>query len=153
VFLRDIGDHSLPGDVVAADSTFYGFPTLDGKTIKVAVHREGTLADPDNLDRVVTRDDLAEVRSYIEAFLNGVGTDPVRTDVCMYTNTPDHDFLVGSPPGMHQITILGGFSGHGFKFSSVMGEVAADLALHGGTDHPVEFLSLDRFLRKPATWR
>jgi sarcosine oxidase len=153
VFLRDIGDHSRPGDVVASDSTFYGFPTLDGKTIKVAVHREGTLADPDNLDRVVTRDDLAEVRSYIEAFLNGVGTDPVRTEVCMYTNTPDHDFLVGSPPGMHQLTILGGFSGHGFKFSSVMGEVAADLAVHGGTDHPVEFLSLDRFLRKPTTSR
>jgi sarcosine oxidase len=153
VFMRDIGDHSRPGDVIASDSTFYGFPTLDGKTIKVAVHREGTLADPDNLNRVVTQDDLAEVRSYIEAFLNGVGTNPVRTEVCMYTNTPDHDFLVGSPPGMHQLTILGGFSGHGFKFSSVMGEVAADLAVHGGTDHPVEFLSLDRFLRKPTTAR
>jgi sarcosine oxidase len=151
VFLRDIGDHSRPGDIVASDSTFYGFPTLDGKTIKVAVHREGALADPDNLNRIVTRDDLAEVRSYIETFLNGVGTEPVRTEVCMYANTPDHDFLVGSPPGMHQLTILGGFSGHGFKFSSVMGEVAADLALNGGTQHPVGFLSLDRFLRKPES--
>lgn len=153
VFLRDLGDHSRPGDIVASDSAFYGFPSLDGKTIKVAVHREGAPADPDNLDRVVTRNDLAEVRSYIEAFLHGVGTEPVRTEVCMYTNTPDHDFLVGSPPGMHQLTILGGFSGHGFKFSSVMGEVAADLALKGGTEQPVEFLSLDRFLRKPETAR
>lgn len=151
VFLRDLGDHSRSGDVVATDSTFYGFPTLDGKTIKVAVHREGTLADPDELDRVVTHSDLAEVRSYIEAFLRGVGTKPIRTEVCMYTNTPDHDFLVGSPPGMHQLTILGGFSGHGFKFSSVMGEVAADLALNGGTEHPIDFLSLDRFLRPKQT--
>jgi sarcosine oxidase len=149
VFLRDLGDHSRAGDVLAADSTFYGFPTLDGKTIKVAVHREGSLADPDALSRVVTREDLAEVRTYIEAFLEGVSTEPVRTEVCMYTNTPDHDFLVGSPPGMHQLTILGGFSGHGFKFSSIMGEVAADLALNGRTEHPIEFLSLDRFLRKP----
>jgi sarcosine oxidase len=151
VFLRDIGDHSRRDDIVAADSTFYGFPTLDGKTIKVAVHREGTPADPDSLNRVVTGDDLAEVRSYITACLNGVGTEPVKTEVCMYTNTPDHDFLVGSPPGMHQLTILGGFSGHGFKFASVMGEVAADLALHGGTEHPVQFLSLDRFLRTSHT--
>jgi sarcosine oxidase len=151
VFMRDIGDHSRPGDILATDSTFYGFPTLDGKTIKVAVHREGTLADPDALNRVVTREDLAEVRSYIEAFLNGVSTDPVKTEVCMYTNTPDHDFLVGSPPGMHQLTILGGFSGHGFKFSSVMGEVAADLALHGTTEHPVEFLSPNRFLARAGT--
>jgi sarcosine oxidase len=145
VFLRDLGDHSRPGDAIATDSTFYGFPTLDGKTIKVAVHREGSIADPDALNRVVTREDLVEVRDYIDAFLNGVGTDPVRTEVCMYTNTPDHDFLVGSPPGMHQLTILGGFSGHGFKFSSVMGEVAADLALHGRTEHPIDFLSLHRF--------
>jgi sarcosine oxidase len=153
VFLRDLGDHRRAGDVLASDSTFYGFPTLDGKTIKVAVHREGPLADPDALNRVVTREDLAEVRTYIETFLEGVSTDPVRTEVCMYTNTPDHDFLVGSPPGMHQLTILGGFSGHGFKFSSVMGEVAADLALNGRTEHPIEFLSLDRFLRKSQTSR
>ena len=149
VFLRDLGDRADPSDVIAADSTFYGFPTLDGKTIKVAVHREGPLTEPDALDRTVTRDDLAEVRGYIQAFLNGVSSEPVRTEVCMYTNTPDHDFLVGSPPGMHQITVLGGFSGHGFKFSPVMGEVAADFAMNGGTDHPVGFLSPDRFLRKP----
>lgn len=148
VFLRDLGEHARPGVVLAPDSTFYGFPTLDGATIKVAVHREGTLTDPDQLDRIVTHEDLAEVRSYIEAFLSGVGTEPVRTDVCMYTNTPDHDFLVGSPLGMHQITVLGGFSGHGFKFASVMGEIAADLALGGGTSHQIDFLSLDRFLPK-----
>lgn len=150
VFIRDIGDHSRPGDVIASDSSFYGFPTLDGKTVKVAIHREGTLTDPDHLDRVVTREDLARVREYIDLFLNGVGTEPVRTQVCMYTNTPDHDFLIGSPPGMPQLTILGGFSGHGFKFASVVGEVAADLAVQGKTDHPVGFLSPDRFLTRAA---
>jgi sarcosine oxidase len=63
----------------------------------------------------------------------------------MYSNTPDHDFLVGSPNGLSQITILGGFSGHGFKFAPVIGEVGADLATRGATDHPIEFLTPRRF--------
>jgi sarcosine oxidase len=145
VFLRDIGDRSGHGDSVASDSAFYGFPTLDGKTIKVAIHREGPLADPDNLDRTVTPDDVALAQECITRFLRGVGTNPVRTEVCMYTNTPDHDFLIGSPPGMPQLTVLGGFSGHGFKFASVVGEIGADVATEGATQHPIGFLSLDRF--------
>ncbi|HEX6506090.1 MAG TPA: FAD-dependent oxidoreductase, partial [Chloroflexota bacterium] len=148
VFLRDIADRARPGDVIASDSTFYGFPTLDGKTIKVAIHREGPLTDPDELDRTVTREELSQVQEYIERFLVGVGTEPVQTQVCMYTNTPDHDFLIGSPPGMHQLTILGGFSGHGFKFAPVMGEIGADLATKGTTEHPVDFLSLRRFAKE-----
>ncbi len=151
VFLRDLADHVQVDDVIARDSTFYGFPTLDGKTIKAAVHREGALTDPDLLNRTVTLDDVTEARSYVELYLNGVGTTPVRMQACMYTNTPDHDFLVGSPVGMPQFTLLGGFSGHGFKFASVMGDVAADFAMHGGTDYPVGFLSPDRFLPKAVS--
>lgn len=147
VFMRAIGDDATE------DSTFYGFPTLDGDTIKVALHLEGELTDPDSLERTVSPAELTPVQAYIERYLDGVGSVPLRTDACMYTNTLDHDFLVGSPPSMPQVTILGGFSGHGFKFASVMGEVAADLATMGGTDHPVEFLSLDRFLRAPEIAR
>ncbi|GAC1630271.1 MAG: N-methyl-L-tryptophan oxidase [Chloroflexota bacterium] len=153
VFIRDIGDHSRPGDIIASDSSFYGFPTLDGKTVKVAIHREGPTTDPDRLDRTVTRDELARVREYINLFLHGVSTEPVRTQVCMYTNTPDHDFLIGSPPGMPQLTILSACSGHGFKFAPVVGEIGADLATTGRTDHPIDFLSLERFLSAPATPR
>jgi sarcosine oxidase len=145
VFIRDIGDYSRPGDIVAADSSFYGFPTLDGQTIKVAIHREGQTADPDALDRHVAIEELAQVQEYINLFLHGVGTQPVRTQVCMYSNTPDHDFLVGSPAGFPRITILGGFSGHGFKFAPVIGEAGADLATTGKTDHPIDFLSPNRF--------
>lgn len=144
VFIRDIGGS------VTADSSFYGFPTQDGKTIKVAIHREGATADPDTIDRTVSPDDLAPVQDYIRRFLNGVGTDPVRSSVCMYTNTPDHDFLIGSPAGMPQITLLGGFSGHGFKFASVIGDAAADLATRGSSSYPVEWLSPRRFERHVA---
>ena len=66
VFLRDIGDHSHPDDVVATDSTFYGFPSLDRRTIKIAIHREGPAADPDALDRTATPDELADIGRYVE---------------------------------------------------------------------------------------
>jgi sarcosine oxidase len=140
IFIRDIGGS------VTADSSFYGFPSQDGQTIKVAIHREGKTADPDTLDRDVTAEDLAPIRDHISRYLNGVRPAPVRTSVCMYTNTPDHDFLIGSPRDMPNVTVLGGFSGHGFKFASVIGDVAADLAVGGGTDYPVEWLTPDRFL-------
>jgi sarcosine oxidase len=140
IFIRDIGGS------ITADSSFYGFPSQDGATIKVAIHREGNVVDPDTIDREVSAEDLAPIRDHINRYLDGVRLEPVRTSVCMYTNTPDHDFLIGSPPGMSNLTILGGFSGHGFKFASVIGDIAADLAARGGTDYPVSWLSPDRFL-------
>lgn len=141
IFMRDIGV-----DIATADSTFYGFPTLDGETIKAGIHREGEISHPDTLDRTITPADLEPIEEYVGRFLHGVGTHPVQTQVCMYTNTPDHDFLIGSPSGIPQITILGGFSGHGFKFASVMGEIGANLATNGATEYPVQWLSPDRFV-------
>jgi sarcosine oxidase len=145
VFYRDLGDHPGTGDVMASDNGFYGFPTLDGKTIKVSIHREGPTADPDLIDRTVRLEELERVQEYIRLYLDGVDPNPMRTQVCMYENTPDRDFLIGRPPGMPQITILGGFSGHGFKFAPVIAEIAADLATRGETDHRVRFLAPERF--------
>lgn len=68
----------------------------------------------------------------------------MRTAVCMYTNTPDEHLLIGSPPGRPRLTILGGCSGHSFKFASVMGDVAAEVALTGGTERDISALALDR---------
>jgi sarcosine oxidase len=59
--------------------------------------------------------------------------------------TPDEHFIVGLHPRHPQVSLAAGFSGHGFKFSSVMGEILADLAMEGRTDHPVDFLSATRW--------
>jgi glycine/D-amino acid oxidase-like deaminating enzyme len=64
---------------------------------------------------------------------------------CMYTLTSDHDFIIDQHPKHPQLVLCGGFSGHGFKFAPIVGEIAADLALDGGTPHEIEFLSLRRF--------
>jgi sarcosine oxidase len=123
----------------------YGFPSLDGATVKMAVHHEGTTTSPDEVDRTARPEDLAPVQSFVREWLVGVEPVAVRSQVCLYTNTPDAHFVVGSLPGVPALTVLGGFSGHGFKFAPVMGDVAADLALQGRTDYPIELFEPRRF--------
>jgi sarcosine oxidase len=123
----------------------YGFPTLDGKTIKAACHHGGKTTSAREIDRQVHPEDLAPVQEFVQSCLNGVGNAVARTKVCMYTNTPDHHFLVGSIPGRPNVTVLGGFSGHGYRFGPVFGDTAADLALEGKTGYPIEYYSFSRF--------
>ena len=65
--------------------------------------------------------------------------------VCMYTNSPDSHFIIDRPRNHPRVTIACGFSGHGFKFSSVVGEALSDLTTAGKTDLPIGFLGLNRF--------
>jgi sarcosine oxidase len=122
----------------------YGLPSLDGISVKLGRHHGGRPADPDTLDREVTDADVAPNRELAAEILNGLGP-LTRASTCMYTNTPDDAFVVGPAPGLDGVTVLGGFSGHGFKFAPVMGEIAADLALGGRTAHPIAGFSPRRF--------
>jgi glycine/D-amino acid oxidase-like deaminating enzyme len=74
----------------------------------------------------------------------GVGLEAVRHSVCMYTLSPDRHFIVDRHPEFENVAIGAGFSGHGFKFTSVIGEALADLALDGRTALPIGSLSLNR---------
>ncbi len=125
----------------------YGFPTLDGVTIKTAIHHEGPTTTADTVDRTVSDHDSAPLRAFLEACLPAVVPVAVRSEVCLYTNTPDEHFAIGSPAGQPQVTVLSCCSGHGFKFAPIVGEVAADLALLGRTPHPIAPFALDRFAR------
>lgn len=109
----------------------YGFPSTDGRTIKVGVHHEGSDADPDSIDRDVHDDDLQPVRDFAREHLRGVKDAVVEACVCMYTNTPDDRFIATSPSELPGITVLSACSGHGFKFAPVMGELMADTILEG----------------------
>jgi sarcosine oxidase len=114
---------------VAGGHFRYGFPTTDGRSIKLAVHHEGSDADPDSIDREVGEADLLPIRDFARGHLRGVTAEVIDARVCMYTNTPDERFLATSPAGLPGVTILSACSGHGFKFASVMGELMADLIL------------------------
>lgn len=127
-------------------AAYYGFPSLDGQTIKVAEHLSGEpVTDPATVDRSVQVSDVALLTPFLQSFLPQATTQLVRHSTCLYTHTPDRHFLVDRHPEFSQVTIAAGFSGHGFKFTSVLGETLAELSLEGRTALPVEFLSARRF--------
>ena len=125
---------------------FYGFPALDGRGIKVANHSGGrTVADPIDLDRAVDPEERRQIERWLDDHLPGVNHPLTDHAACLYTMSPDHHFLLGLHPEHPQVALAAGFSGHGFKFASVVGEILADLATTGRTSHPIGFLSPGRF--------
>jgi sarcosine oxidase len=105
---------------------FYGFPDL-GEGVKVAGHHEGEAVDPDSISREVTPQEVETMRRLVRRFLPGAD-GPLRSAVvCMYTNTPDHHFFIDRHTAHPQVLIASPCSGHGFKFSSAIGEVLANL--------------------------
>ncbi len=122
----------------------YGFPAIDGPDggVKVAFFRRGRDTDPDALDRVVTDAEADEMRSRVARTLPALAGEVVRTVPCMYTTTPDEHFVIHRTGN---VSVACGFSGHGFKFVPVVGEVLADLATTGTTPHPIGLFSPARF--------
>jgi sarcosine oxidase len=125
---------------------FYGFPSLDARGLKVADHTGGrVVADPLHVDRSIDPAEQATIERWLAAHLPGVGRLRTAHEVCLYTMSPDQHFVVGLHPDHAQVAVAAGFSGHGFKFASVIGEALADLALTGGTPLPIAFLAPTRF--------
>jgi sarcosine oxidase len=123
----------------------YGFPTLDGASVKVGRHHDGDFTDPDHIQRRVGDADLDPLRLLASTYLRGVSGHARRTLTCMYTNTPDHDFVVDFSPRDRRVVVLSPCSGHGFKFAPVIGDIAADLVLDGDTSRDISHFTAARF--------
>jgi sarcosine oxidase len=121
---------------------WYGFPYLEDQGLKAASLGTGIPCDPDTVDRTTTDADVAPVISALRRYLPSAAGDLRSSKVCMYTISPDEHFVVGTDG---PIVYASACSGHGFKFSSVMGEVLADLALTGRSRYDIQFLSRARF--------
>jgi monomeric sarcosine oxidase len=125
---------------------FYGFPRLDGRSVKVAEHTGGRpVDDPANVDRTIDPDEQRRLESFLAAHLPDVSSRVVDHAVCLYTMSPDEHFIVDRHPQHADVVFAAGLSGHGFKFTPVLGRALADLALDGSTSLPIDFLSLGRF--------
>ncbi|HEY0832070.1 MAG TPA: N-methyl-L-tryptophan oxidase [Candidatus Dormibacteraeota bacterium] len=135
VFIRQSHD---TGDV-------YGFPTLDGVSLKIARHHEGDATDPQHVQRDVSDKEIDPLRRYVRTRLHGVTQRVVRTVTCMYTNTPDGHFAIGLHPEDSRIVVLSACSGHGFKFAPVIGAIAADLVCDGETTRDISHFAVTRF--------
>jgi sarcosine oxidase len=142
-----IADDDKPG-------IYYGFPILpagsfDGPVgFKIAHHFPGTITDPDSISRIPTQQDEAKLVYALNKYFPEGYKSTLIMKACMYTNTPDENFILDILPDYDGDVVIGtGFSGHGFKFASVVGEVMSDLALKGNTTLPIGFLNAKRFFK------
>jgi sarcosine oxidase len=126
------------------DRFFYGFPSFGGQ-VKVATHGRGAPTDPDALDREVGDAEVQAMRGRLETYLPDANGRFARAAVCMYANTPDGHFVIDRHPEHPGVLILSVCSGHGFKFSAAVGELAADLLLEGEASFDLEPFRLGRF--------
>lgn len=126
----------------------YGFPHLDGdRGVKAAIYRDGGNLDvnPDTINREVAEVEHERVRRLLGESIPALAGAHTDSTVCMYAGVADDDFVLGLHPGSSgRIVVAVGFSGHGFKFVPVVGEIVADLVIDGTTRHEIEFLSPDR---------
>ena len=125
-------------------NSFYAIPAHDGPTggVKVAFFRaDGKPADPETIDREVHDEEVEFIRGYLARYVPSLDGDFLYAKTCMYTNTPDEHFVISTHPEYPQISLAAGFSGHGYKFCSVVGEILADLATEGETSHPIDLFS------------
>jgi sarcosine oxidase len=123
---------------------FYGIPD-HGEGLKVAQHHGGETVTVDSVRRRVLPEEVAAMRQLLRRFLPEADGPPTDAVTCLYTNTPDHHFVLGPHPAEPRVILASACSGHGFKFASVLGEVLADLATTGRSDFDLSPFRPGRF--------
>jgi sarcosine oxidase len=126
-----------------AGVSFYGFPyhpSMPG--IKVAIHTVGQTCSPDSIDRQLQDHDVESLQNLLRERIPALLGPMIHYETCMYTLTPDEHFVIAVHPDHPQVVIASPCSGHGFKFTPVIGEILADLAIDGQTAHDISLFSL-----------
>jgi sarcosine oxidase len=131
--------------------TFYGFPILPQSKfggpsgLKLAHHHPGMTCSPEDIHGDVPMPEKEKLQDFLRTYLPSAGDHITHVKNCLYTYSPDSDFIIDHLPGYaNRVVVASGFSGHGFKFVPVVGEILADLAMKGRTDLPIDFLRLKR---------
>ncbi|MBD0280406.1 MAG: FAD-dependent oxidoreductase, partial [Flavisolibacter sp.] len=128
------------------DKIIYGFPDL-GTGFKIAIHHGGKKTDPNTINRNVDEEEINVMQELVEAHFD-LRASFSHSSVCMYTNTPDEDFIIDYHPLHKNIMIASPCSGHGFKFSIAIGKLLCDMALESSSDFDISVFSLERFVSK-----
>ena len=126
------------------EKIFYGFPDL-GDGIKIAIHHRGIQTTPDTIDRHVTDEEINEMATLIKGYF-AVHTSFNYSVVCMYTNTPDEDFIIDYHPANKNIIVASPCSGHGFKFSSAIGKLLSHMALEKPLSFDISVFNISRLI-------
>ena len=143
--------HFLPGScpVVIGDfeeGAYYCIPVFGIPGFKIGrFHHLNEVTTAEDLNRECSDEDEAVLRQALARYFPGANGPTLSLKACMFTNTPDGHFIIDAAPGSPNVFVAAGFSGHGFKFCSVVGEIMADLATRGETSHDISLFRLDRF--------
>jgi sarcosine oxidase len=125
----------------------YGLPSVDGSGVKIAYHGGTPFDHPSQISYTPDEATVEHIRKFSQKYLPVIGDSPLGlTRICLYTMTPDEHFIIDTHPEYPQIVIGSPCSGHGFKFSTMIGRILADLALTGHTDQDITLFSVRRFL-------
>jgi sarcosine oxidase len=123
---------------------FYGMPATGDVGVKIGVS-QGPVTTARTIDRTIAPEEITFFRDVLDRYLPGASGEVVARSTCMCTYTVDGDFIVDHHPYQPGVVLGCGFSGRGFKFAPVIGEILADLALNGATQHDIGFLNARRF--------
>jgi sarcosine oxidase len=125
---------------------FYGFSTLDGKKIKIATEQFTTITDPDHVQLAVSMEEKQSMyKDYVQGRLLGISDRCVTAASCLYTTTPDSNFVIDVHPDNDRIMTASPCSGHGFKHSAAIGEALAEQVIDGKSKIDISSFSMKRF--------
>jgi sarcosine oxidase len=146
---RDFSIDTFPVfNLEAPEGRFYGLPEHYIPGFKIGrYHHLGERVEPDDIRRPPDAEDEALLRQAIVRYFPGADGPVLSMRTCLFTNSPDEHFIIGAHPAEPRVIVAAGFSGHGFKFCSVVGEILADLAMGAAPAFDIEFLSPQRFAR------
>ncbi len=138
---------------ILSDRDVYGFPAGDGpgKGIKIATESYVATVAPDAVNRTITEAETQKMyEQYIAPNFVGIGPDCIRSVVCLYTMTPNGDFIIDRHPAHPDVLLASACSGHGFKHSAAVGQILAELAIDGRTGFEIRPFSLSQFVPIPG---
>lgn len=134
------------------DFAFYGFPSLDGVTLKIAGEQYSETTSAESVERRISEEESAlAYSSYVRDRFHGLTDVCDRAATCLYTTTPDSHFVIDLYPGNDRIVIASPCSGHGFKHSAAIGEVVCELVTLGKSKTPIDRFRIDRFAGPSVT--
>ncbi len=125
----------------------YGMASYLNSGVKVAFHKGQPVKHPSEVNYTPDDDEVEQIRRFTRQYLPGADAPLESTMICLYTMTPDEHFIIDRHPEYPHVVFGAGFSGHGFKFSTLIGSILTDLALNGKTEHDIGLFTVSRFVK------
>ncbi len=133
------------------EGRYYGFPVYGIPGFKIGrYHHLNEQVNPDKVSRDISERDEEVLRACVSSYFPAANGPTMAMKTCLFTNSPDEHFIIGAHPNFENVSFAAGFSGHGYKFCSVIGEIMADISLTGSTAHDVSLFDPKRYVAKAA---